>query len=159
MLYIYIPARDIQTMADRGTLKGLEVTMKQHPTSLKVQGSLVDALKQCPSGEEFVVFQGSVRDMCPLAPNYVNTMACAALAAHNLGLDGTRAKLVADDRLETHVIIVDVTGPATGELDFKVVADRINPAPPGAVTGIQTYESFWSSLIGARGQPPGVHFC
>jgi hypothetical protein len=25
--------------------------------------------------------------LCPLAPNNVNTMACAALAAHNLGFD------------------------------------------------------------------------
>lgn len=29
---------------------------------------------------------GCVRDLCPLAPNNVNTMAAAALAAHNLGL-------------------------------------------------------------------------
>ena len=116
-------------------------------------------IKDCPEGKEFIVFEGSVRDMCPLAPNNVNTMACAALAAHNLGFDGTKAKLVADTRLETHVIVVDVTGPSTGELDFKVVTDRINPAPPGAVTGIQTYMSFWSSLIGAKGQPAGVHFC
>jgi aspartate dehydrogenase len=33
--------------------------------------------------------KGPVRDLCPLAPNNVNTMACAALAAHNLGFDKT----------------------------------------------------------------------
>ena len=36
--------------------------------------------------------------LCPLAPNNVNTMAAAAVAAHNLGLDGTKARLVSDPR-------------------------------------------------------------
>jgi predicted dinucleotide-utilizing enzyme len=42
------------------------------------------------------LYDGPVRQLCPLAPNNVNTMAAAAVAAHNLGLDGTRARLVAD---------------------------------------------------------------
>ncbi len=41
---------------------------------------------------------GSVRGLCPLAPNNVNTMACAAIAAHNLGFDGVVGCLVADSR-------------------------------------------------------------
>lgn len=53
---------------------------------------------------------GSVRELCPLAPNNVNTMAAAALAAHTLGFDGVRARLVADSRLMTHVV-----GTADGE--------------------------------------------
>jgi predicted dinucleotide-utilizing enzyme len=41
---------------------------------------------------------GTVRELCPLAPNNVNTMATGALAAHTLGFDGTRARLVADPK-------------------------------------------------------------
>ena len=41
---------------------------------------------------------GPVRELCPLAPNNVNTMACAAIAAHNLGFDGVVGCLVADPR-------------------------------------------------------------
>lgn len=44
-------------------------------------------------------FEGCVKDLCPLAPNNVNTMACAAIAAHNLGFDGVVGCLVADPRL------------------------------------------------------------
>lgn len=45
---------------------------------------------------EYLIFIGTVRNLCPLAPNNVNTMAGAAIAAHNLGFDGTMAKLIAD---------------------------------------------------------------
>jgi len=114
-------------------------------------------------------------------------MACAALAAVNLGLDKTQAKLVADDRLDAHVIgtpspcplvvllpghgrrihpltpitlEIEVTGPETpGYGEFKVVTVRSNPAPPGAVTGQATYGSFLSSLLRAHGRGKGFHFC
>ena len=42
---------------------------------------------------------GPVRQLCPLAPANVNTMACAAIAAHNLGFDRVQGCLVADKRL------------------------------------------------------------
>ena len=42
------------------------------------------------------VIPGSVRGLCPLAPNNVNTMAAAALAAHNLGFDKVQGSLVSD---------------------------------------------------------------
>ena len=41
---------------------------------------------------------GPVRDLCPLAPNNVNTMAAAAIAAHNLGFDKTLGSIVSDPR-------------------------------------------------------------
>lgn len=53
---------------------------------------------------EFVVFDGSVRELAPLAPNNVNTMACAALAGFTLGFDRTRGRLVVDKALTAHVI-------------------------------------------------------
>ena len=43
------------------------------------------------------MYEGSVRGLCPLAPNNVNTMACAAIAASGgLGFDGVIGRLVAD---------------------------------------------------------------
>ena len=42
------------------------------------------------------LYEGPVRPLCSLAPNNVNTMAAAAMAAHNLGLDRVVGRLVAD---------------------------------------------------------------
>ena len=55
-----------------------------------------------------VLVEGPVRGLCPLAPNNVNTMACAALAAHTLGFDGVKARLCADKTLNAHVIDIEV---------------------------------------------------
>ena len=64
---------------------------------------------QAPTAET-VLFEGSVRQLCPQAPNNVNTMACAAMAAHTLGFDGTVGRLVADARLTTHEIEIEALG-------------------------------------------------
>ncbi len=57
-------------------------------------------------------------------------------------------------------IEIEVHGPETpGYGSFVVKTERINPAPPGAVTGQQTYLSFLSSLLRAQGRGSGVHFC
>jgi len=163
---VYIPsgalwgADDIQKMADLGTLKSLSVTMKKHPTSLKVLAPLDELVKNHISGQENVIYEGPVRALCPLAPNNVNTMACAALAGHTLGFDKTIARLVADDRLSAHIIVVEAVGPETpGYGHFIVKSERTNPAPPGAVTGQQTFLSFLASLLRANGRGPGFHFC
>lgn len=167
---LYVPAgalwgaADIARMADRGTLRGLEVTMKKHPLSLKLEGELgarVDALLAAGAPGESVLYRGPVRGLCPLAPNNVNTMAAAAIAGHSLGFDGTTAVLVSDPSLAAHVITVDVRGPGApdGSASFRAVTERTNPAPPGAVTGAQTYVAFFSSLFAARGRGKGVHLC
>ena len=46
---------------------------------------------------ECVLYEGPVRALCPLAPNNVNTMACAAIAANTpeLGFDGVVGRLIA----------------------------------------------------------------
>lgn len=166
---LYVPAgalwgsADIARMADRGSLGGLVVTMKKHPLSLKLEGALGDALaalvREGTPGES-VLYEGPVRALCPLAPNNVNTMAAAAVAAHNLGFDGVRARLVSDPSLAAHVITVDVLGPTAADgTQFRVVTERINPAPPGAVTGAATFVSFFSSLFAAGGRGAGVHLC
>jgi hypothetical protein len=101
-------------MADRGNLaaltgKGLlsvvelqalhptmavgAVTMAKHPSHLQLEGTLRETLERyvadTANSEPCVLWKGPVRDLCPLAPNNVNTMACGALAAHNLSFDKT----------------------------------------------------------------------
>jgi aspartate dehydrogenase len=152
---LYLPAgalwgsNDIQKMAARHTLKGLTITMKKAPHHMKVLGSVKEAVeKVLASGEagEHVVYEGPVRGLCPLAPNNVNTMACAAMAAGpELGFDGTNAKLIVDKDLTAHVVIVQIEGPG----GFTLESTRYNPAKKGAVTGNATYASFLSSMLAA----------
>jgi len=91
---LYVPAGalwgagDIARMSARGSLRGLEVTMRKHPASLKLGGALGAALAAwlargppAAGEEELVLYEGPVRALCPLAPNNVNTMAAAAVAA------------------------------------------------------------------------------
>ncbi|CAI8015318.1 Putative L-aspartate dehydrogenase [Geodia barretti] len=167
---LYVPAgafwggQDIQKMADRGTLRGLKVTMKKHPSAFKLTGRLAELVKTV-GDDPLTLYDGPVRGLCPLAPNNVNTMACAAIAAHNLGFDGVIGCLVADPSLASHVVEVDVYGPGsagTGSDDkncFTVKTVRSNPAASGVVTGHQTYSSFLSSLLCSKGGGPGVHLC
>lgn len=160
---LYIPvgamwgANDIQKMHKLGTLKRVEVTMKKHPKSLKVSGDILKKMEDyfgdySEIKGECELYSGSVRELCPLAPNNVNTMACAALAG--LGFLKTEARLVADDRLDAHIIDIHVEG----ENGFRVETSRINPAVTGAVTGQATYGSFFTSLLRAHSQGSGIHF-
>ncbi len=155
----------------------------------QVHGEVQDKLKEVPATGEFVLYEGPVRRLCPLAPNNVNTMACAAIAGHTLGFDGVVARLVADrayvaygfewkqpmstcihpasnvHRLSAHVIEIDVRGktPSSGleSETFRVTTERINPAVTGEVTGSATYVSFYSSLVLAAATKggDGVHMC
>jgi len=170
---LYVPrgalwgANDIKNMAELGKLVALTITMKKHPSSMKLQSPLKEHLealqkKRQESNEEGedVVFSGSVRELCPLAPNNVNTMAVAALASSpSLGFDRVIARFVADTRLESHVVEVDVTGP--GSPPFRVITQRINPAKIGAVTGNETLTSFLMSVKESLSSKlhNSVHFC
>jgi aspartate dehydrogenase len=164
---LYIPggalwgADDIKKMSDGGSLIGLCITMAKHPQSLKLHESLGDKLLEATQSDCAVeVFRGSVRALCPLAPNNVNTMAAAALAAHTLGFDGVQAVLIADRRLRSHDTTVEVVGSAPGsESPCRITTTRINPAADGAVTGNATYASFFRSLMRAKGRGVGMHFC
>ena len=121
------------------------------------------------------LFVGPVRNLCSLAPNNVNTMAGAAIAAHNLGFDHTFAKLIADPalvnlsvRLPTFSIELKsalfslrdyhiVEYQCSGENGFCVKMRRENPAKQGAVTGSNTYFSFLSSVLSTLHMPPGFN--
>lgn len=156
------PSAAAAQMARGGALRALSVTMRKHPSSLKVLPPL-DALCRSCATEPVVLYDGPVRGLCPLAPNNVNTMACAAIAAETLGFDGVRARLVADPTLHAHDIDIEIVGPSStdaGHADaFTVTVHRHNPAAAGAVTGSATYASFLYSLLDAHGRGPGVHLC
>ncbi|XP_018420739.1 PREDICTED: putative L-aspartate dehydrogenase [Nanorana parkeri] len=152
---LYVPSgalwggEDIQRMADRGTLKGLRITMTKHPDSFQLQGDL--AQKNQTVQDRTILYEGPVRDLCPMAPNNVNTMAAACMAAHTLGFDRVIGVLVADPSIpDWHLVDIEVTGTRnkeTGQV-FSVTTKRCNPAKAGHVTGSATFSSFWSSLLG-----------
>eukprot|EP00746_Dinoflagellata_sp_MGD_P011310 gnl/MRDRNA2_/MRDRNA2_123662_c0_seq1.p1 gnl/MRDRNA2_/MRDRNA2_123662_c0~~gnl/MRDRNA2_/MRDRNA2_123662_c0_seq1.p1 ORF type:complete len:306 (+),score=69.74 gnl/MRDRNA2_/MRDRNA2_123662_c0_seq1:49-918(+) len=150
---------DIQKMADRGTLKSLQVSMTFAPPALKVNGEVAEKLAAA-DGKETLLYEGSVRGLCPMAPNNTNTMAAAAMAGHTVGFDGTVAKLIAaPPGCDAHRVIVEVGGPD----GFSVNTTRINPAKPGAVTGKATFVSFLSSVLSAARLSsaklePNIHF-
>ena len=52
--------------------------------------------------EATVLFEGTVRELCPLAPNNVNTMAGAAIAAHSLGFDEVKVETSSEKNAHTH---------------------------------------------------------
>ncbi|XP_041093627.1 putative L-aspartate dehydrogenase isoform X2 [Polyodon spathula] len=163
---LYVPSgafwggEDIQKMAAAGTLKALRVTMSKHPSCFRLSTPLPPL--GSGSGSRTVLFSGSVRDLCSIAPNNVNSMAAAAMAAHNLGFSGVTGCIVSDtDLTDWHVVLVEVTGPefeGSGR-SFTVKTERRNPAKLGAVTGNATYQSFWSSILVCKGHGGVVHLC
>merc|ERR1712080_128708 len=146
---------DIRRMSERGGLEGLTITMRKPPQSFKLVGELAEKNKEV-GGSPVVLYHGPVRALCPLAPNNVNTMAAAAVAATNLGFDRTIGRLVADPGIQDwHVVEVDVEGPVgPGGNKFSVRTVRSNPASVGAVTGSATYGSFLPSLLRVGGKGP-----
>ena len=158
---IYIPSgalwggEDILKMADRGTLTKLKVTMKKHPDSFKLNGVLKEK-NSLVTDKCTILYEDSVRGLCPLAPNNVNTMAAACMAGHNLGFDQVVGCLVSDPDLTAHHIVeIEVWG--AGGFHCKTV--RTNPAVVGKVTGSATYGAFLSSILRARGKGSGLHLC
>lgn len=68
--------------------------MSKHPSCFRLTG---DVLSDWTEGEgRRVLFRGSVADLCPQAPNNVNTMAAAAVAAGTLGFSGVQGEIVSD---------------------------------------------------------------
>lgn len=163
---LYVPSgafwgsEDIRKMADRGNLQSLHVTMTFHPESLKITGYL--KAKNDAITERTVLYQGAVRELCHLAPNNVNTMAAAALAAHNLGFDNVSGCLISDPTVrDWHIVEIDVHGVPVKDSghSFHVHTVRRNPSVSGQITGSATLASFLSSMLRATGKGPGIHLC
>ena len=168
---VYVPsgafwgAQDIQKMSNLNSLSSLKVTMKKHPSAFRLLGDLKkanDDILRSSSTKPLVLYDGPVRELCALAPNNVNTMAAAAVAAHNLGFDKVVGQLVSDPSLtDWHIVEVEVRGkPTSNGLSFETLTTRKNPANPGVVTGSATYGSFCNSLLQAKYQRScGFHLC
>ncbi|XP_018082666.1 putative L-aspartate dehydrogenase [Xenopus laevis] len=164
---LYVPcgalwgAEDIFKMAQRGSLKGLKITMTKHPKSFRLEEPLAERNREAMS-KRTVLYEGPVRTLCSLAPNNVNTMAAACMAAHTLGFDGVIGVLVSDPSIpDWHFVDIEVTGSTiekTGQV-FSVKTKRQNPAMPSSVTGSATFTSFWSSLLVCKGHGGRVYIC
>lgn len=87
--------QDIRRMSKAGKLTGLEIEMRFHPHSLRLSGKLAELNEQVET-TPVTLFDGPVRELCPLAPNNTNTMACAAVAGYCLGFDRVIGRLVSD---------------------------------------------------------------
>ncbi|XP_069582481.1 aspartate dehydrogenase domain-containing protein isoform X2 [Ranitomeya imitator] len=142
-------------------LLGLKITMTKHPQSFKLEGKLSEKDLSAIQ-DRTILYEGPIRQLCPMAPNNVNTMAAASLAAHTLGFDEVIGVLVADPSIpDWHIVDIEVTGATnetTGQV-FTVRTSRRNPAAPGAVTGAATFVSFWSSILVCKGHGGRVFFC
>ncbi|XP_055328522.1 aspartate dehydrogenase domain-containing protein-like isoform X2 [Paramacrobiotus metropolitanus] len=165
---LYVPvgalwgAEDIRRMANAGILQALTITMTKHPSAFRLSGKLNELNEEAASTSRPVtLYEGGIRALCRLAPNNVNTMAAAALAAHNLGFDKVQGKLVSDPKeLGWHIITIEVLGsPQPNGTQLSIRTERRNPADVGAVTGSATYASFANSLLAAYGRGAGFHVC
>jgi len=161
-------ADDIAKMNERNTLRSLNITMKKHPDSYKLNEPLHSKLinertKLGDQNGEIIIYSGPVRELCQLAPNNVNTMAVGATIASNLGFDGVQGCLIADTALDDrHIVEIELTGPEITidekkQLGFHLKTIRTNPAQLGAVTGTATLLSFVSSIKRAKDRTPGIH--
>jgi aspartate dehydrogenase len=143
-------AADVKKMGSQGTIGSITVSMTKEPHSLKVLGPLATALdryiEDAASEGPCVLYDGPLEELCPLAPNNVNTMAVAAMAS-GLGFHRTRGRLIAHKGLTAHIVEIEVASTATPPLVVRTV--RTNPADPRAVTGSATFGSFAASLLGA----------
>eukprot|EP00039_Didymoeca_costata_P017469 m.324090 g.324090 ORF g.324090 m.324090 type:complete len:266 (-) comp16540_c10_seq5:199-996(-) len=130
---MYIPsgalwgAVDIQKMDALGTIKSLKITMRKHPDCFRLFGDLKDKNEaaKAEGAKPTTLYEGPVRQLCPLAPNNVNTMAAACLAAPSLGFDKVIGCVEADRSLQAHIVEVEVIGP--GDPPFRIHTVRTNP--------------------------------
>ena len=159
---LYIPRgalpglNEVLRMVAKGKLGAAEICMQKHPSSLKYGRELNPPLSETTA--ERTIYDGPLRELCSLAPNNVNTMAVLALASQ-LGFDSVRARLVADPSLQHHITSVRLLGHDTGGPRYSLDLIRKAPAGAGAVTSTATLTTFATSMLGARDQGPGVHFC
>lgn len=90
-----------------------------------------------------VVFDGPVRMIARLFPRNVNAMVALALAT--IGLDRTRARLVADPAAKKLELLIEARGRDGAELRVT----RLQPAV--GVSGSEMFESLYRSLLVASG--------
>lgn len=167
-------ATDVLKMGEACSIASIHISMRKPPHSFKLIEPLESTLNEYiktleTSGfhEPLVLYRGSVRGLCPLAPNNVNTMACLAIASGDeLGFEGCTGELVADPNINAHIIEITLKGKPIKDRDdvFEVTVRRFNPCDPFLVTASATFPSFVASLkkvaeMGSLVQTlTGIHF-
>ena len=147
---------DIRQAAATGRVQILSITMEKDPESIHFEGPLENPLSTIKT--RTVLYQGSLGPLCSYAPNNVNTMAVAALAA-GLSFQDVQTKLIATPDLDHHLLQFELLGPEDPHgKRFRLYLEKENPAAKGAVTGQATYDSFWNSVQkAALESKPGLH--
>ena len=92
-----------------------------------------------------IVHDGPVRGIAPRFPRNVNAMVTLALAT--IGLDRTRAVLIADPGLQTARLLIT----AVGDDGSRLRIDRRQPLV--GVSGTEMAASAWASVRAAAGRP------
>jgi predicted dinucleotide-utilizing enzyme len=136
---------DIIRLDQNGQLKTLLVEMRKHPDSFRIDAPEAVARLETARGQDepVEVLCASVGEINPIAPQNTNTMSIYALAAQSLGFKGCKGSVVADRRLEAHIVTCKVE--TTLGLTLDLVRD--NPAQKTAVTGSATFGSFLNSVL------------
>lgn len=162
---------DIQRMARQNMIESVRIKMTFHPESLRLGKGpmklLTDKvnLERDIHSNSRVLYEGSVRQLCKLAPNNVNTMATAALLG--IGFDRTIGCLVADRSLvDHHRIEIEVIGSQTVNAQgdklrpFQVKTIRLSPTSKESnVSSNQTIEAFWQSILESITNDDKIQVC
>ena len=132
-------------LENRDVWESVHATMKKPPKNVDCAAAGVDADSIT---EETILYDGPVRDVCPLFPRNVNTL--AAIAYASLGFDRTRGTLIVSPEWDTAVVSFEASGPG---LDVSVERTEAITGVTGATTPASIYNSI--QMIGSRG--PGIH--
>lgn len=148
---VYVPHAallGIDGLVDAGdTLSEVSITATKAPSHLDF--AYTDAYDPDTITDREVLYEGSVRGLCQRFPRNFNSHAGVALAS--LGLDETKATLIADPSVDTadHVIT------ASGEgYELEIVRESTIEG----VTGDYTLVSIWGSIRRALNADPGLQF-
>lgn len=135
---------DVIRLDKDGQLKSLSVSMKKDPDAFKIKDAeVVDKMDVARGADEPVILaKATVAEINSIAPQNTNTMSVYALAAASLGFDACEGQIVADRKLDAH--LVELKLETKGGLKLTLLRD--NPANRGQVTGSATFGSFLNSL-------------
>ncbi len=132
-------------LENRDVWEEVNVVMKKPPKNVDCAAAGIDSDSIT---EETVLYDGPARDICPMFPRNVNTIATIAYAS--LGFDRTHAKLVVDPAWNTAIVAVHAKGPG---VDMRIERAETIAGVTGASTPASIYNSI--QMIGSSG--PGIH--
>lgn len=134
-------------LEQRDNWDSVTITFRKHPDNIDFAESGVNP---ATIDGETVLHDGPVRAVAARFPRNVNTMVTCALAS--LGLDGTRAVLVADPTLDKAIAEVE----ARGRDGARLVTLKEQPAV--GVSGTEMQAAILRSVAAAARQPVGLVF-